>query len=694
MAASRKVIMGSGDVVDVPPEFASMYLGYPDATKEDLHANSLKEQYSSWLYAPTAAALGAVEGFVPGAISGVKNTLSAISPEVGQDFADVAAGSEAAHPYAHGAGFAGGLIAGIGVGTTEARVLGLGGKAALAVKAGLQSAGMTADDLAIKHVETPEGGEKVAAILGVSFLFGGVVGLAGSKVFSKLTSGAIGEAGAALEEKGSNLLNKNALVMNPGVQETLAEAAPEVQDGVKELIVKHGLADDKLSASTVKARLQSVISGAEADLRQAKAVSTEGLPMADQVAFSNELRPLVKGIQVKALGDEAAVYAPKNLGELHVLRQELESLTNHSDASSLASQKLLQAEKVVSGYMEKVLQKNAELHPEIAGDQLERWIAANADYSSAKTLQAALLEATKQGKSVLGRVGQKLASAGGTMAAFGGLAAFTGHGLGPVGVGAGMYAGGKVLEGIGEGTIKGMALKGLGKVMQGFDEKLVTTVMGGLATKGISTGTAGAGAALGAGKVLGLNDYDSIAAHLGYMNENPASVVPKLATEMEKAGIPGQVVDAAIPQAIAQQQYLKSLVPVNPFIAQTVSPVPYTPSLLQKATLITATNALHNPLRELANPTPAGMAALRAVYPILVQNAAMIAAQQAARRTDLTLQSRRWASLVTGQPATPLSLPQQQMITAQVSQPQQPPGPSGRSFPVSQPSQLNRLSSN
>lgn len=640
-------VMGDGALVDVDPKLDYLYQQYPLATEADYRKADLAKEYSSWLYAPAAAGISMVESALPGAIGGILNAGATINPQGAAQAGEELQAIQDAHGFASGLGTGAGLAEG-------AIAMGGMGLAKTAATVGLQNAAHTADEMALRHIQEPEGSEKIAATLGTSFLFGAMTAVVINKGFKALGGGKLGEVGAGLEKKADIADRVRSAVGNPGVQADLE--AQGTKDTVQAFAEENGLY--KLPTNQVRSTLREVIKGAEKDLNQVKAVATETLPVQDQIAFSDELRPLIKGtgVGVKTetplattvdgvAGETGPILAPKTIGDLHQLRIKIDKLTNHGDPTSEVSQKLLQARQVVSDYMDKVLAHNAKVNPELAGDQVGRWAKANADYNSAKSLQSALQYAEKTGESWVSKVARKAQSAGETSALFSGL------GGNPMGVAAGLatsVAGGAV-RGLANGAAKPYVLRGLGKFMQAFDSKVVQTITGGFE----KAGTAPEAFA----PAFTLNDYEKVKSTIAWITENPAAATPNAVDSMEKAGVPGALIDVAVPQQIKAAQYIKSQMPVDPNLNQTVAPTQFTPTLTQKAKVIEAVNAINDPLRVLKAPTPGGMAALRAVYPILANKAAQIVSTQSANQANMSLAARLWAGQVTGRPGTPLALP-------------------------------------
>lgn len=653
-----KFVLGSGEIVTPGSAKDAQMLreaGLREAGGEDIRVDALKKQYSDWQYGVAAAGIGALNTALPGATGLVAGGVGMVDQEAGHRLADAVEGIEAAHPYAHTAGMvAGALVPG------GAAMKGMSLAKTAAVGA-LQGAAMTADDLALEHLRTPEGSEKTLAAMGLGALFGGAAnaatfGLAkwargGTTVTAggqwTQEAGGIGRMGERMEAKGTAGVAATSPVGNPGVVAKLQEMG--VVEPVEALAEKYDLY--RASPRAVRAKLGDVIKTAEATMNEAKAISSEALPAQAQVKFVTDIKAQLAGTDLaETVAKKVSVAEGQTVAELHQLRIKLDKNVNWKDPSSAASQKFIAARDMVNDHIKSVLEHNAEINPDLAGDQVERWLMANSEYRGAKALQDALRYSEASGKSFLSQVGGMAA----TMGKWGAAGSLMSGNLAGVAGGGALWAGGTAVQAASDAALGSQALRGLGKFVQAFDDKVVQTVASGLAEKGMS------GKLLGAPltEMTGLNDYVTTAAGIKWISENPAQAVPEMAQRMEDAGVPGEVIDSAVPQTIKAAQYLGSVAPKDPWLGTTVAPTAWQPTLRQKAEFIDRVNAVNNPLWALQNPSPVRMEAVRAVYPILAQRAALMVAQEAATQASMTLAARKWAASVTGQSATPLSNPQ------------------------------------
>jgi hypothetical protein len=651
--ANPKFITGAGEVFTAqsPADADKLrQLGLKELSAEDVRVDDLKKQYSSALYGPVSAGLGLVSGGLPGATSAVVGGLTAIAPETGHAVSDAIAGIEGAHPIPNIAGIAGGAIGGAML-SGGVSLLANAGRVATVAKGAVLGAAMVADSLALQHLDSPEGAEKIPAALGLGALFGGLGSIVFPGAMKWVGAGGGSKVGQALEEKGAAKLAEKTPLGNPGVQAQLEKQG--AADAVADLAKQHDLFGK--SPKQVRAKLADILKSSTATMNEAKAVSTETLPADEAGKFMNELRQRLAGTGVKG-----AEKVEQTVGDLHQLRIKLDKQINWQDPNSAVSQKLIGARDFLDSQITKLLEHNATINPALAGDQVARWQAANADYAATKALQDAMRYGEATGKSWLGSVGHKVASAGGTGVLFGGMAGNPGT----MASGAAMWAGGKVTEGLAEGQASARVVQGLGKFLQTFDEHVVQSVKTGLEKTGVAKTTDKLGPA--AVKLAGLADYQTIAAGISWVTENPSRAIPRMAQHMEEQGIPGPLVDSTAPQAIKAAQYLKSVIAMDPWVGQSVAPTQWQPTVAQKAAVVDAANAINNPLWALNNPTPGRMAAVKAVYPTLAEKVSLMVAQEAAARPDMSLAARRWASAITGQPATPLATQLAQVAQARL----------------------------
>lgn len=658
--------LGSGEVLTAKDSKEVEHfreMGLKELTADDQRTNSLKEQYSSWMLAPEGFALGVADAVLPGATSAVVNTLGAFSPELGLTTGDFIKGVKAAHPLSSTVGQVAGAVGGgietLAQGAVRAAELGALGGAA-----------RSADSLALEHIGTPEGAEKVAATIGLGALIGGAVNVGAQGLGSWIGKRGFGKLGQELESSATGSIASKTLG-NPGVQARLDETG--AQESAMALAQKYELLDK--APKVVRAKLADVIKSSEVELNQVKALSSETL-LAEQAALSQDLAQLTQGTPVKLSSKFAS--EPQTLGDLHQLRIKIDKAVNWRDPSSEASQKLIQARESVNQFMSQVVAKAGQ-----GTDAAERWATANGEYSAAKSLQDAMRYSEATGTSFLGNIAGKLKGTG----KFG-----VGAGIGtmnPLGVagGAGTYAAGMAVEQLAESNVAPMVVKGLGKAIQAFDNEVVSSIENGLARAGATPN--GAAAVENAFK---LTDYDVLSAKIKWTGENPTEAVPQVAEHMASRNIPGPVIDAALPSALKAAAYLKTQVPIDPWAGSTVAPLPYQPTLRQKAQFVDKVNALNNPIWAINNPTPERLAAVQAVYPELIAKVSNLTAQEAATRVHMALVARKWASAITGIPATPLSTPMARTAMASAGQPQQSPsGANGPKLDVNE-SRLNRMS--
>lgn len=659
-----KFTLGSGELLTPVSEKEAEHfrsLGLHELSARENHVEELKKAYSSWLYAPEAAALGIADAVLPGATSAVVNTLGAISPELGQTTGDFITGVKAGSPAITTASQVAGSVVG---GLEGLAVKGLGKIGAAVGLGALGGAARSADSMALEHINTPEGAEKVAASLGIGALIGGVTNAAAFKVGSWVGNRGLGKLGQQVAE-GAETTMAGKTVGNAGVQAKLAETG--ATDKVTALVEKYALSDK--SPKIVRAKTNDILRSAEVELNQAKGLTSDAL-LSEQAALTQQLQG--SGVKV---GKNFAT-EPQTLGDLHQMRIGLDKKINWKDPSSETSQKLIAARDSISSFMDRVVETAGK-----GTDFPERWAAANADYGAAKSLQDAMRYSEATGKSFLSRMGGKLEQVG-KYGLGGSVAALNPQGAA---LGAAGIAGGKALQAVGESNAVPMTVFGLGKSLQAFDNHVVQSIASGLERSGAKVNGAAAAELL-----FGLTDYDTISTGVKWASENPTTAVPHFAEQLEGRNVPGPVIDAAVPTTIRAAQYLNSVAPKDPFIGSTIAPFAYKPTLKQKAEFMDKVNAVNNPMWAINNPTEVRLGAVQAIYPELAGRVSQITAQQAAARAGMTLAARKWAAAVAGLPATPLATPQGRSALAMAGQAQMPQQQGGVNIDVGE-SRTNRM---
>lgn len=648
-------VTGSGEIfrpVDAAQAEDLRQSGLKEATTDDFRHEELRKQYSSWMYAPIAAGLGALHTAAPGATGAALSAVDSLSHNVGLAASDVFEGLQAgqAKPYAGGE-LAGALVQGPVNAAAEA-LTGPGGAAAVGAASFM---GMTFDDLALKHIRSPEGAEKTAAALAKSGAMGAGLGLLGFGVAGAIAKRSLKTYGVKLEEAGEAALRKETAVGNAGVQARLEEK--NAVEATNELIEKYDLLGK--GKPGVEQRLKSIKQRAEKAMQEAKHVTTETLPLEEQVSYARKLQQVIGDTPhfKTTLGEAFA--KPQSVSELHALRTELDDLINWGERDSPLSQRMIAARDLVDNQITKTFEHAANVSTsELAQGQLARWQSANADYAAAKDLQDALHFTSATGQSLLSRIGRRLGSYAGSMSS----GAFVGllSGSGSIGLVAAPVAWmiGKTMQKSGPAAAR--TILGAGKMMQAFDGSLLRAVLGSSVSETLPRLT-------GAAALLGLADYTPTAAVLQHATENPAETVQNMAQNLADKKVPGDIIDTVVPQNVRAMQYLQSQLPKSPWTNQTVAPIPWCPALKEQTLFLEKANAVLDPLSALESPTPAKMEALQSVYPITRQKVALLASQYAATQPDLSRKERIRLAVLAGMPAFPLASPFSQAIMAQVN---------------------------
>lgn len=637
---SQKFLLPNGDVSTADTEDARQALlaaGAAPASDAELHVNDLKKQYSEWYYAPEAFALKAAQSALPGATSAVLGGLDALNPDMAETSAEAIKGITEAHPMAGTLGFLAGAAATGGAGMA---VKGLAKTAALG--GGFAAAGLaddtTIDTLALAHVQSPEGGEKVFAQLGVAALIGAPLAVFGLKVTNWVANKGIGRVGAALEEKGEQVL-ANKTIPKPA-QEKLAQSG--VLDDAKAYLAENKLVTK--SPGEIKSFLRDRAQVTKSVIDEARAATqSERLDMPTQLQFAQQMRQQLAGTPVlpKAM---KAFDEPWGLEQLHNLRMSVDKATNYAEPTSQYTQRLMTARETVDQQIKDLFSGWAS-NPHMA-EQATRWQAANDEFALLMKLGGALKTKGSGGPGLLAALANGLDKAGNY--AIGGSVVTAGAsavpGLAMKGAAAGIRAT--------QGKAGGQALVGIGKALQSFDEQVVQVVADGMSK--------GGGSASGAGQTVAkLTNYNELLALVNLAAQRPTEVIPRMAQHLEEQGVPGELADAAVPQGLKTIQYLAGEAQAlqNPFLGQTVAPTQWHAPAAAKAEFADKVNAVNNPLWALANPTPTRIAALKAAYPNMMTRVQTMVAEHSATRPDMTPAARRWAAHVTGLAASPMAMP-------------------------------------
>lgn len=641
--SQQKFLLPNGDVSTADSEDSRQALlaaGATPASDAELHVNDLKQQYSHWYYAPEAAALGMARMALPGATSAVLTGISAFDPEMATSAAEHIKGIDEANPL-----FAGSMGSVLGVAGTGGAGLAVKGVAKMAAAGGvLAAAGLsdqkTIDNLALAHIQTPEGGEKVMAELGVAALIGAPLAVLGNKVTGWVANKGLSRTGAAIEEKGEQVL-ANRAIPKPA-QEKLAQSG--LLDDAKNYLQQNKLVTK--SPSEVKAFLKDRAGVTKSVIDEARvATQTERLDMTTQLQFAQTMRQQLAGTPVlpKAM---KAFDEPWGLEQLHNLRMSIDKATNYAEPSSLYTQNLMAARDTVNKQLDDLFAGWAS-NPALA-EQATRWQAANTEYNVIMKLGGALKIKGAGGPGLLSALAGGASKAGNY--AMGGAM----FGMGPGAVAGMALKGGAAAARAVEKGAHGSALVGLGKALQTFDESVVQVVANGLVG-----GTPGAAQRVAGQAAATIPNYNEILSLVNLAAMQPTEVVPRMAQHLEEQGVPGELADAAVPQGLKTIQYLagEARQLQNPYLGQTVAPSQWHAPLKAKAEFAEKVNAVNNPLWALANPTPTRIAALKAAYPNLMTRVQGMVAEHAATRPDMSPAARKWAAHVTGLAAGPMGIP-------------------------------------
>lgn len=621
--------------------------GVHELSAQQAHSNDLHEQYSSWLYAPpAAAAIEALRTTFPGVQAAGLGALEAASPDMAKSAADFIQGTVEAHPSAAKFGM------GVGILGSAAATGGLS-----LVAQGVLGAAYRADDLALQHIQDPEGSEKMFAHYGAGAILdmalGAGFGVAAGKLLgavgNKLAQGGARKAGEAIEAKGEDMLMSTTL---PGKSQPWLGAKGALDDA-KAYIVNNDMAGK--TPKELKALISERSQVTQSLINETR-TTTKGIPLPvnTQLTLAGQLRTALSGTgaekSIMGLLDPTRKF---NVAKLHNMRMRLDKLVNWAEPSSAYSQSVMKGRDLLSQAIDGHL-IGLQSNP-VMVDQATRWAAANKEFSTLMNLKGALKAAGPASTSVmdtLTSIGSKLGIGG--MIAQG------------VGVGTGGAAG-LVLKGVSDvagalpKTLPATSLVGLGRLLQKFDERVVQGTVNRM----------GGGVFEAAGQRAGLQTahFNALSSVLGLFRDQPLSMAPALASHLEKQGVPPQVVDATLVPATRAVQHLAKVLPRSPWTGMTLTPIPWAPTLKDKAQFMERASAALHPLETLhGNPSDVQMATIREVYPALFAKVGDIIQQHASRNPGLPPAGVRWASKVAGLPASPLALPQMRATIVQEDQ--------------------------
>lgn len=668
---SRQFIDNNGALITASSdEEAGIWLKNGIAPADEsaiLHAK-VKASFSGWADKAAAFSLGVV-GAIPGATTALTYAGAGLRSVVqGQPFAQALSetgqlmhGAQDANPALAGVGTVAGLGATVlasGGAALAARGAGAGAQALAAAKVvGTGAAagiGYTADDLAVQHALTGHGSEKIFSEMAQGALFGGALNLgfaaaipAGLKAFTRL-KGAAGEASNAIAQSADEMAQRT--IMTQRAIEKLSDAGrnPEVIEYMSMRKMWN------MTQAEVKVAAKEDMAKAQGLFKEARFSDDAVMDLQGQIGLINDLQKLTQGMDptvaraaLKGLDPGKAA----SLGRLHDARQAVDKLADYEKAAGPYTRSLVAVRDRLNSSIDDLLTASGN------GPRANAWRDANTLFRTSAAVKQGLATAEQEGSSFW-----KFAVTGAGVAAGG--AAANEVGASPtIGAGLGGLAGGAVAAGVftpgGRSKLGIKAMRALSDVLHGFDNRAAAVVvqrLGGSSAAPLAISEA----------ALHVDHYDKVAPMLQMVSQNPQQTTTDYVAALEAHGVPGPVQDQLVAKQQLATQFLSSLTPQSPYAGGTVAPTRSQPTRQQKQMFMQGAEAIRDPIGALRNPTPTGLAAVKAVYPEVHADFQRVVGEHVAQRGNLSPKARKWAGQILGMPGDNMALPGPQQMLRQI----------------------------
>ena len=647
--------------------------GFAPADEAAIQHAQVKAHFSGWADKAAAFGLGLV-GVIPGATTALTYAGAGLRSVVqGQPFdqalnetGQLMQGAKDANSgiamAGTGAGLAASLLvpggaAGLAVrgAATSAKVAAAGKVVATGAAAGI---GFTADDLAMQHAMTGHGSEKLFAELGQGALMGGVLNLglaaaipAAGRAFSRL-KGSAGEASNALTTA-ANELQQRTIMTDRAVQKlTDSGRNPEILEYMSSRKMWN------MTQKEVGVAVKQDMATAAGLFKQARFGDDAVMDLQSQISLRNDLLGLTKGMDPTVARAALKGLDPgktASLGRLHDARQAVDKLADFEGISSTYTQQLNIVRERLNGSIDDLLATSGNT------TRANAWRDANTLFRTSMAVKQGLRSAAAESTGFW-----KWASATGGSAV--GIAAATTVGKeldipgsisAPIGAGIGASAALSMFTPAGRTRVATSAMRALGSALHGFDNRAAAVVVEKL-------GGSSAAPFVASEALLHVGHYDQVAPIMKMVAQNPQQATTDYVAGLEAHGIPGPIQDQLVAKQQVATAFLSSIVPPSPYGNGTVAPTHTQPTRQQKQQYMQGVEAIRDPIAALKNPTPIGLAAVKAVYPEIYADFQRVVGQHVAQRGNLSPKARRWSSSILGMPSDNLSLPSAQQSLRQL----------------------------
>ena len=497
----------------------------------------------------------------------------------------------------------------------------------------------------------------------------------------------MGATGDALEAKAAAVDQKR--MMTDRAIEKISEGGrnPEVIDYMKkrELVGK--------PIAEVEQKLAEDMAEAKGYFHQAHTGTSPVLQLQEQIQLTQQLLQMSKGLNRQAmnnalkplLGAKAdktvkilrggasaselkpilgGKVAPASVINLHSVRLALDKAADHEHPSSIVTQQLGGMRSLLDDAIGTLISRSP--NQELAN----AWTKANYLFRNAASVKAGLRKVPEsaQGSGFgLGTLGGVVSGAGAAGYAAGEVAHYADADEDTVrgfrNLGGGLALAGAGILGVRKHApeLANSATHTLASLLSWADHKMAGVIVDRF------NGSNGGKAAATMGQLAAYAGlYNLVAPILKQNSAVPGAASEKLAQQLNDNGVPGQLQSAMITVNERSQDYLKTLLPQNPYTGATAVPQQWQPTRQDKHRLEEALAAIQHPMAALAHPTQGNLAAVRAVYPSLYAKFQQQILDIAPTRPQMDLPTRKWVSMHSGMPGDAMSTPQASMALQQL----------------------------
>lgn len=623
-------------------------MGFRTAQVGDIRREEIRKVYDNWYGAAATFGNGVLDA-IPFAQTAITSGVNALQgDEAAREYAEQHDTMKQVNPISSVAGNLAGSGALLGMmpglpGVTTTTTLGAVAEGA-AVNVALGAANAV-DRAALAHAIQPGGEEKVFAHLAGDLLFDGLVGAG----FAGL-----GSAFKAAGNWTENFANKQ-------FRQSLVDAKTYAQYVQQGRATEFGATLDRYAVwGDAPAAVQAKIAPEIENLGQAFNVMKErmsGIRMppaqAGQIAdeMGNILAESHPEVAKELTQDILATGNAPNLGELHAMRQKLDSKINfgtQTDAEFAMQQPLFRARETMSQRIQQYLR---QADPVGNGAAAEQWAQLDKDYSNLMLLSGGLRKASTA-------TGEKLPWTVTLLA----------HTIGFSGAGKLFmaYKGAKKMGAMLDAGVFAQPAKVLAGVFDGTAEKLTQATEAGL------MGAAAETTAILHADAHTEKDYDLLAAQINHAQGDTIKTGGNLMKLATQANLPDELATMVTMKTLQANDYLSQQLPRNPMPQFNAGmPSQFRPSREMRQKWVGIYNSIKDPTYALLNPTVDNMRAMQQFYPQLLENAQDAIVGQFRDNPRMPLQAQMWASQVMGYPVGSLTQPMFYMMLGAARQAEQ-----------------------